>query len=266
MVKAYEYHELANILPLMEGEEYESFKASIAASELIEPVVLHEGKILDGRNRYRAGRELNVSVPFRKWEGEYGSPKAFVKAVNFDRRHLTTSQKALVAERLRRATVPDGGAQICAREDLAESFGVSERSIDMAGKVIDSSAASVVAAVESGDVSVSDAASVADLPKTEQAEALKAVKKGEAKTLKAAAKPAKKKPAPKSAADDGPKQKSGKQKDDPRPFESWNSIFGQLKRKTSDLSKKHPADEFNRDMQAKLNEAYTIFENWKKAV
>jgi hypothetical protein len=60
----YEFHPLANNYPLMTGQAYEDFKASIKESGRIRiPVVLHEGKILDGRNRYHAGMELELEFP-----------------------------------------------------------------------------------------------------------------------------------------------------------------------------------------------------------
>ena len=48
------FHPLANVFPLLEGEEFDALVADIAASGLCEAVWLYEGQILDGRNRYRA--------------------------------------------------------------------------------------------------------------------------------------------------------------------------------------------------------------------
>ena len=45
-------HPIATLFPLMEGEEFEAFKADIAAHGVREPVWLHpDGRLLDGRNR-----------------------------------------------------------------------------------------------------------------------------------------------------------------------------------------------------------------------
>ena len=50
----YEYHELANLFPLMDESQYSDLVADIKENGLVESIVLHEGKILDGRNRYKS--------------------------------------------------------------------------------------------------------------------------------------------------------------------------------------------------------------------
>jgi hypothetical protein len=47
-------------MPLMEGEDFERFKQN--AKNLTEPIWMHEGKILDGRNAHRARLELGLKI------------------------------------------------------------------------------------------------------------------------------------------------------------------------------------------------------------
>jgi len=91
-----EFHEVANIFPMMNDDEYNALVVDIKAHGQLEPVWLYQGKIIDGRNRYKACVEAGIEPQFREWSG-HGSLIAFVVSLNLQRRHLTSSQKAMVA-------------------------------------------------------------------------------------------------------------------------------------------------------------------------
>jgi len=63
----YEFHEIAGIFPLMEKEELEALTKDIAENGLQEPIILYEGKILDGRNRYLACLQAGVEPWFKQY-------------------------------------------------------------------------------------------------------------------------------------------------------------------------------------------------------
>lgn len=94
------YHEVAQIFPLLEGEDFAALKADILANGLLEPITLHEnGSILDGRNRHRACIETGVAPRFETYKGQ-DTPTAllaFVISKNLLRRQLTSSQRAAIA-------------------------------------------------------------------------------------------------------------------------------------------------------------------------
>lgn len=92
-----EFHPLANIFPLLSGDEYLALVEDIRQSGLLEPIWLHEGKILDGRNRYMACQTLGIEAATRQWGGEAGSPVDFVLSLNLARRHMDSSQRAACA-------------------------------------------------------------------------------------------------------------------------------------------------------------------------
>jgi len=108
----FEFHPVANIFPMMEGDEYAALKADILENGLLEPIWVHDAKIIDGRNRYRACVETGVEPVFRQWDGR-GSLVTFVVSLNLKRRHLTSSQKAMVATDIEKA--------------IAEEIAVKER-------------------------------------------------------------------------------------------------------------------------------------------
>jgi hypothetical protein len=96
------FHELANIFPMLGDEELAELCADIKKNGLAEPITVYEGKILDGRNRATACTMLGVSPKTVEYTGD--DPVAFVLSKNLHRRHLTESQRALVASKL--ATLP----------------------------------------------------------------------------------------------------------------------------------------------------------------
>jgi hypothetical protein len=116
-VSRYEFHPLANVLPLIEGAQFDDLVADIKASGLHDPIVIHNDLILDGRNRYRACLAAGVDPVFVPYRGD--DPVAFVISVNLRRRHLDESQRAMVAARL--ATLRLGDNQHSGVCQLAEA-------------------------------------------------------------------------------------------------------------------------------------------------
>ena len=92
-----EFHPAANIFPLMQGEAFESLVADIRAHGQHEPISLFNGKIIDGRNRYRACLEAGVEPRFRQYEGKEEWLVQFILSENLERRHLTSDQRAACA-------------------------------------------------------------------------------------------------------------------------------------------------------------------------
>lgn len=90
------YHEVANLFPLIDGDEFDALVSDIKQNGLLEPICLYEGKILDGRNRYRACIELGIEPKYTNYRGTL-SPLEFVISKNLHRRHLTSSQRAVLA-------------------------------------------------------------------------------------------------------------------------------------------------------------------------
>jgi ParB-like chromosome segregation protein Spo0J len=88
-------HRLAGFEPEMAADEYAAFVANIAAHGLIEPIVTYEGQVLDGRHRYRACLETGTEPRFTPYEGD--DPLGFVVSENLLRRHLSASQRAVLA-------------------------------------------------------------------------------------------------------------------------------------------------------------------------
>lgn len=90
----YELHPLCTLFPRISGDEFGALVADIKANGLQSPIVIHDGMILDGGNRYRACIEAGVEPEFREFDG--GSIVAFVLSANLHRRHMSAGQQAAI--------------------------------------------------------------------------------------------------------------------------------------------------------------------------
>lgn len=151
----YEFHELANIFPLIEGEDFAALVEDIRQNGLVSPIILHGGKIIDGRNRYRACIAAGVEPEFSEFQGDAEECRRLVVSENLRRRHMNESQRALVAARLA------GGGKVAMKvvESAADTMNVSPRSVTDARVVLNEAPKPIVEAVERGEMSVSRAAS-----------------------------------------------------------------------------------------------------------
>lgn len=216
-------HPAAALFPLMHGGELELLVADIAQNGLREPIMLYDGQILDGRNRLHACELAQVPPRFIEWDGDGGSPLSFVLSRNLHRRHLDESQRSLIAVRAkemfkkeaaerhragrfgaRPKHPPDGSGDmqksrdstVCAdlhrpspsNDQAGAALNVSARLVAVATRVVKAGDEQLVEAIRMGEVTVSDAASVLDLPKEKQREAVSRVRSGDARTVRQAVK------------------------------------------------------------------------------
>jgi hypothetical protein len=170
-----EFHPLANLFPLIEGTEFDDLVADIQINGQREDVVLLAGKVLDGRNRYRACLAAGVAPRIVNFSPDvHGEPLPFVISKNLKRRHLNESQRAMVAAQLETYRHGDnqhssGDANLRVRRDeAAKQMGVSVRSVASAAVVRDKGTPEIVRAVNHGKLTVSQAAIAARLPTGQQ--------------------------------------------------------------------------------------------------
>lgn len=196
----YEDHPIANAFPLISGDSFAELVSAVRDMGLIEPIVLYEGKILDGRNRYRACIDAEVEPRFEQYTGD--DPFGFVIAMNLARRHLDEAQRAMCAARV--ANMKHGGdrsnkgkeqelnlalennagvAPKVTLKQAAEQFSVSAASIKTARKIQEKGVPELAQAVDEGKVSLNAASAVSELPKEEQSEV---VARGEEEILRKA--------------------------------------------------------------------------------
>lgn len=137
-----DFHPLANVMPLLEGDEFDRLVEDVKTYGIKVPITLLDGMILDGRNRYRASKVAGVPCPHVEFIN--GNAVAFVVSMNVKRRHLTTSQRAMIAAEL--ANMQRGGDKVSeqsailrngqiSQPEAARLLNVGERSVQTASFV-----------------------------------------------------------------------------------------------------------------------------------
>ena len=185
------YHEAANIFPLMDEDELRTLAEDIGLRGQLVPIEICDGMIIDGRNRWAACEFAGIE-PLTV-EVNPKDPVAYVLSLNLHRRHLDETQRAMVGGRAKgvyekqakerlstngghsgRANCPQATGK--SRDKAGEAAGVSGKSVDRAAKVLASGSKELIAACDRGEVAVSAAAKIAELPKARQNEIISKAK------------------------------------------------------------------------------------------
>ena len=81
---------------MIDAARFAELREDIRKNGILEPIKLFEGRILDGRNRYKAAKEIGYTFSAKNFEtfsGTYTDAEAYVFSTNFLRRQLTASQR-----------------------------------------------------------------------------------------------------------------------------------------------------------------------------
>ncbi len=160
-------HSLSEVWGDMPPEQFEELVKDVREHGVRDPLVCHDEMILDGWHRYRAAAKAEQTCKFISLP-KNEDPAHFVIAKNLHRRHLTTSQRAMIAAKLMNlkhggqrgdkkqgANLPPGSVSSAA---AAGMLNVSQRSVKTARAVRDHAKPEIVEAVERGKMSVTAAA------------------------------------------------------------------------------------------------------------
>lgn len=95
-----EYHEYANLFPMMNDTELNELVKDMRSNgyDVTSPVITYQDKILDGRNRQKAADLAGVTPTYDMYDGD--DPLNFVIRHNLHRRHLSESQRMVIASRM----------------------------------------------------------------------------------------------------------------------------------------------------------------------
>jgi hypothetical protein len=92
-------HPVADLFPLLSKKELENLTEDIRQNGLVNPTVINEGQIVEGRSRILACREAGVEPQFAEWrdiyKGSMSLPR-WIWSMNAERRHMSQDQIAAV--------------------------------------------------------------------------------------------------------------------------------------------------------------------------
>jgi len=159
--KNYLFHELSDIIPVPSQEDYDNLKSSIqnlGFKAEMGSIWLLDGKILQGRQRYKACLELNIEPKFKEFSEEYPDKvkdnkfiTKWICAQDLSRRQLSDEDKYTLMRRLQ-----DKG---WTQEDIAEELKISRATVNRYFKVLKDSP-ELAAKIETGETGVYTAANM----------------------------------------------------------------------------------------------------------
>jgi len=112
MTTAYEPHPLSAMFPPLSEEDFGKLAADIKLHGLRQHIVLYQGKILDGNNRYRACELAGIKPTFANFTGIDADARNYVISANIHRRHLSREDRKAIIEMLLKADPTKSNRQI----------------------------------------------------------------------------------------------------------------------------------------------------------
>lgn len=94
-----EIHPEADEYPMQTDEELAGLCEDINSNGVRIPILILQGKILDGRNRYKACMTLGLPIPAKEVDIAEDDVKDYALSLNLSRRHLNSGQRAVMALR-----------------------------------------------------------------------------------------------------------------------------------------------------------------------
>lgn len=123
MTQTFDVHPAAAIFPMLSADEMRELAADIKANGLRHPIVVKDGKLIDGRNRLEACKLAEVEPTFVELNG--ADPVAYIISTNVQRRHMTKGQRAMAVAMI----YPEGerggrGKVSAANREVSSQFSV----------------------------------------------------------------------------------------------------------------------------------------------
>jgi ParB-like chromosome segregation protein Spo0J len=174
----YQFHPVAEVFPLMNDEELDQLAEDIKLFGQREPILLFENQIVDGRNRYLACEQRGITPIVVEYAGSAEELIQLAISLNLRRRHLSEAQRAMAAGQLanmrkgERTDLPSIEGRL-SQSAAAEMLNVSVSSVERAVKIQKNGVIELIEQVESDEISLTEAAKIAEMPRGKQIRLLK---------------------------------------------------------------------------------------------
>ncbi len=176
---SYPAHPLADMFPMIPEAERKLLADDIVTYGQRDPIILLDGMVLDGRNRQWACGFAEVEPIYEQYSG--GDPLNFVLSKNLHRRHLTESQRALIAAAIvdweRGVNQTTAGPANLQTRRAAEKLSISERAVYSAKRIHEKGAPELLDAIRAGKVTIHTGEAISELQHSEQAKVIREEKK-----------------------------------------------------------------------------------------
>lgn len=176
IIGEHETHPAADVYDMLTGSDLAGLIDDIKTHGLRFPIVLFEGRILDGRNRYAACIKAGVPPRFEQWTGDMEGAIQYAISVNHTRRHMNEWDRLLAAQRLTKLWAEMARKERrLARASQPRLPNVADATEAQFAAVNEHGTPELVAAVARGDIHMALAAQIAEHEPERQALAVAAI-------------------------------------------------------------------------------------------
>ncbi len=164
-------HPLSAFFPDLTAAELQDLKRDVAKHGLHNPIILHEGQVLDGWHRHLACQASGTPARYTNFVGD--SPVAFVISMNVHRRNLDAGQRALAVAAVngwsptgRPVKAAPGAAFTKTTAQMAEEAGTGKRTMAQAKFILKEGSEEQKAAASTGTASLKSTVAAIKGPKS----------------------------------------------------------------------------------------------------
>ena len=171
----YVSHPAADYFPMMSQIDFERLKDDISQNGQVEPILVFEDQIIDGRNRYKACRELGIKPRFASYGGDPEKITSYIISTNLHRGSLTDGQRAVIGAKIKPFYEKTLKIKSNANDMAAKAVNLPTRNVSSVIKILEKGIPEVIQQLEEGKITIEDAVTIAGLEQEKQGQVFKMV-------------------------------------------------------------------------------------------